>query len=65
MNTHEEFCFKTAIMFVAIRRIQGTKTRAEFTTIDEAKEYGGTFNDGRTMIYAVNNLGNNAHITNA
>jgi len=64
-NGHEEFCFNTAIKFTAVRRTQGQAVNKEFPTIDEAKEFASTFNDGRTMIYAVNDLGNNAHITNA
>jgi hypothetical protein len=65
LNTHEQFCFDTAVKFTAVRGMGAKRTRKDFTTFDDAKEYAATFGDKRTMIYAVNDLGNNAHITNA
>lgn len=62
---YEEKIFNEATHFVAVRRISGIKTRAEFKGLDEAKEYGTSFGDKRTMIYAVNEIGSSAHICNA
>ena len=66
-NPHEQFCFDTATHFSAVRgRIAaGTRTREEFTSLEAAKEYADGHGDGRTMIYAINALGNSAHICNA
>jgi hypothetical protein len=67
INPHEEFCFNTATSFAAVRgRIAaGTRTRKVFSSIDEATAYAQTFSDKKTMIYAINALGNSAHIFNA
>jgi hypothetical protein len=62
---YEEKIFNEATHFVAVRRVAGTKTRAEFKNIDDAKEYGTSFGDKRTMVYAVNDHGSAAHICNA
>lgn len=66
-NPHEQFCFDTATHFSAVRgRIAaGTRTREFFETLDAAKDYAKTHGDGRTMVYAINHLGNSAHIMNA
>ena len=66
-NPHEQFCFDTATHFTAVRgRIMaGNRTRETFDTIGVARTYAATFGDNRTMIYAVNSLGNSAHIMNA
>jgi len=66
MNPHETFCLNTATHFTAIRgRTPRQRTREQFDTLDAAKEYGEKQGDGKTMIYAVNDLGNSAHICNA
>lgn len=62
---YEEKIFNEATHFVAVRRVAGIKTRAEFKNIDDAKEYGTSFGDKRTMVYAVNDHGSAAHICNA
>lgn len=62
---YEEKIFNEATHFVAVRRVAGIKTRAEFKVLDEAKEYGTSFGDKRTMVYAVNEHGSAAHICNA
>ena len=62
---YEEKIFNEATHFVAVRRVAGVKTRAEFKLLDEAKEYGTSFGDKRTMLYAVNEHGSAAHICNA
>jgi|TARA_B100000497_G_C7602942_1_gene362218 hypothetical protein len=64
-TSYEETIFNTATHFVAVRRVAGIKTRAEFKALNEAKEYGTSFGDNRTMVYAVNELGSSAHICNA
>jgi hypothetical protein len=62
---YEEKIYNEATHFVAVRRVAGIKTRAEFKVFDEAKEYGTSFGDKRTMVYAVNEHGSAAHICNA
>ena len=62
---HEQFCFETATHFTACRGRGATRTRETFDTWAEAVAYAQTQGDGRTMLYAVNALGNNAHISNA
>lgn len=65
-NPHEEFCRNTATHFVAVRgRTPATRTRVEFATLEDARAYGATFGDRRTMVYAVNGVGNSAHLENA
>ena len=63
MTPHEKFCYEPATHFSAISgRTPSQRTRKEFGSIAEAVAYGGAFGDCRTMIYAVNELGNSAHI---
>jgi len=64
-TSYEETIFNEAIYFAAVRRVGGIKTRAEFKALDEAKEYGASFGDNRTMVYAINQLGCSAHICNS
>lgn len=64
-NPHEQFCYETAIKFSAIRGYGAKRTRQEFTSAEDAKTYAKTFGDNKTMIYAINDLGNFAHIFNA
>ena len=63
-NPHEEYCFKTATSFSAVRGIARTRVRQDFVTFKEALKYAEQFDDEKTMIYAINDLGNNAHICN-
>tara|TARA_R110000796_G_scaffold94486_1_gene199350 strand:- start:1799 stop:2008 length:210 start_codon:yes stop_codon:yes gene_type:complete len=63
---HEKFCFETATHFTAVRgRTESQRTNFRFCDFQEAIDYASTHSDGRTMIYAVNVLGNSAHICNA
>lgn len=62
---YEQFCFDTATSFSACRSRGATRTREVFTTFADALEYADLLGDGRTMIYAINDLGNAAHICNA
>jgi len=62
-NPHETYCNETATHFVAVRGQQ--RTRKDCATMDDAKAYAATYGDKRTMVYAVNALGNRAHICNA
>ena len=65
-NPHEAFCLKTATHFVAVRgRTPAQRVRYQADSLDAAKAIGAGFGDGRTMVYAVNALGNSAHICNA
>ncbi len=66
LTNHEEFCLKNAAHFVAARgRTPASRTREQFATLPEAQAFGTAIGDGRTMIYAVTDLGHSAHITNA
>ena len=65
-NPHEAMCLATATFFVAVRgRQPSQRVRYEVATIEAAKAIGAAYGDARTMIYAVNALGNSAHICNA
>jgi hypothetical protein len=65
-NPHETFCLDNAAHFVAVRgRTPTTRTREQFATLPEAQAFGALIGDGRTMIYAVTDAGNSAHICNA
>lgn len=64
LNSHEAFCLQTATSFSAVRGRGAQRTRKNFTSIDDAKAYAATFGDKRTMVYAVNDMGNNAHVGN-
>ena len=63
-NPHETFCLNTATHFVAVRGRGAQRTRKDCPTRDVAKAYAAEFGDKRTMVYAVNALGNSAHICN-
>lgn len=62
---HEEFCFKTATSFNAVRGRGARRTKETFATFQDAWLYAAEFEGKLTMIYAVNDLGNSAHICNA
>jgi hypothetical protein len=65
-NPHEKLCLETATHFVAVRgRTPAQRVRYQADSLEAAKAIGAGFGDGRTMIYAVNALGNSAHICNA
>lgn len=64
LNSHEAFCLKTAVSFSAVRGRGFQRTRKDFSSLDEAKAYAAEFGDKRTMVYAVNDMGNNAHVGN-
>ena len=65
-TAHESFCLEHASHFVAVRgRTPANRTRREFPTLAVARAYAAAHGDGRTMIYAVTEHGNNAHIKNA
>jgi hypothetical protein len=64
-NPHEAMCLATATHFVAVRGRQPSKrVRYDVPSLAAAKAIGAEYGDGRTMIYAVNALGNSAHICN-
>jgi len=63
---HEKFCFETATHFTAVRgRTPSQRTKVRFCEFQDAINYAAQHGDNRTMIYAVNVLGNSAHICNA
>ena len=66
MTAYEEKCLKAAVKFSAVRGAKiSNRIRQEFATLPEAQAYGATFGDKKTMIYAITEQGNNAHICNA
>jgi hypothetical protein len=66
LDSRQTYCLDNALYFTAIRgRRPISRTRVQFDTIDEAKEYATQFGDGCTMIYAVTAKGSSDHITNA
>lgn len=66
MNTHEQFCIDTATHFTAVRGSKpANRIKQEFATMQQAIDFAAQFGDKRTMVYAVNALGNSAHICNA
>lgn len=61
----DQHCIANAVMFTAIRgRRPIDRVRAEFPTLESAKEYAAAFADGRTLIYAVTAQGRSAPICN-
>ena len=62
---HERFCFETATHFTAVRGRGQSRRREQFTTFQDAWLYAAEFEGKLTMIYAINDLGNSAHICNA
>lgn len=66
LTPHEQFCLDTADHFTVVRgRTPKQRTRERASSLDEAKALAAKHGDGRSMIYAVNAAGNNAHICNA
>jgi hypothetical protein len=66
LDSRQTFCLNNAVYFTAIRgRRPSTRTRMQFDTIEEAKQYAQQFGDGCTMIYAVTAKGSSDHIVNA
>jgi len=61
---HERMCFETATHFSAVRGRGSRRTRADFLTFGDALDHADLFEDGKTMIYAINDLGDSAHICN-
>ena len=64
LTNYEQFCLTNGVNFTAVRGFGAKRQRKDFSTFEEAKEYGETFNDKRTMIYAVTDMGQSAHIVN-
>lgn len=65
LDAHQLHCLTNAAYFTAVRgRNPTNRTRLEFPSLNEAQQYGATFADGRTMIYAVTARGNADHIMN-
>lgn len=67
LNPHEQWVAKTATHYTTIRGVVSNRVRVEHPTLEAclgwAERNHGS--DGRTMIYAVNHLGNHAHLRNA
>lgn len=64
-NPHETFCLDNAVSFTAVRGFGQNRIRTSHGTKEQAESEAQTYGDGRTMIYAVTDLGNSAHICNA
>ena len=70
LNPREADVLKNAAHFVAVRDRGPNRTRCIFATLEDAICYGATFQDGKTMCYAVAGddtpcVGGVAHILNA
>lgn len=66
MTEYEKNILETAVYFTAVRGATPRhRTRKQFNTIECAVSWAKTHGDNRTMIYAVNAYGRDAHIRNA
>lgn len=64
-NPHEIFCLENAVSFTAVRGFGRKRIRTEHATREDAEAKASEYGDGRTMIYAITDAGNSAHICNA
>lgn len=64
-NPHEIFCLENAVIFTAVRGRGFSRIRTDHKTRAEAEAEAAKYGDGKTMIYAVTEAGNSAHICNA
>ena len=64
-NPHEIFCLENAASFTAVRGFGRKRIRTDHATIEDAEAMAAKHGDGRTMIYAITDAGNSAHICNA
>ena len=64
-NPHEIFCLENAVSFTAVRGVGRKRIRTEHATREDAEATAAKYGDGRTMIYAITDAGNSAHICNA
>jgi len=60
----EKEVYDSAVAFTAVRGIGDQRVRFDCQTIEEAFALAAEFGDRRTMIYAIDALGGNAHICN-
>jgi hypothetical protein len=60
----EKHVYENAVAFTAVRGRGVHRIRTECGTLEEAFNRAAEFGDGRTMIYAIDALGGNAHICN-
>lgn len=61
---HELYCERTAVEFVTVRGRGAQRQRVSHPDKAAAVTYAAQHPDGRTMVYAVNEFGNSAHIGN-
>lgn len=64
LNAHEQKCFENATGFTAVRGIGAKRTRRDFELFADVEAYANQFGDKRTMVYAITEIGHNAHICN-
>lgn len=64
LNDYEAHCLQNGTNFTAVRGNGASRTRQDFDTLEAVQEYAKQFNDKRTMVYAVTQFGNSAHICN-
>jgi hypothetical protein len=64
-NPHETFCLENAASFTAVRGFGNKRIRTDHATREDAEAMAQKYGDGRTMIYAITDAGNSAHICNA
>jgi len=60
----EKEVYSNAVAFTAVRGRGAQRVRFDCATIEEAALWAAEFGDSRTMIYAIDALGGNAHICN-
>lgn len=66
MTDYEKICLEQAVSFSAVRGASPfTRVRRDFADLADAVLFAECFGDKRTMIYAITETGNNAHIMNA
>jgi hypothetical protein len=63
-NPHEIFCLENAVKFTAVRGAGRKRIRTDHATREDAEAEAARYSDGRTMIYAITDAGNSAHICN-
>jgi hypothetical protein len=64
-TTYEAACLAAAVSFTTVRGFGAKRTRKEHPSIEAARAAAAQHGDGKTMIYAITDLGQSAHIENA
>lgn len=65
LEDFDRYCIQNATHFRCVRGLNPlTRTRENFPSLEQAKQYAATFGDRRTIIYAVTSNGRAAAIAN-